>query len=157
MSWKRVCKITDVPENTLKQFTVDNVTLLIANYGSGFRAILPLCPHMQEPLEESGVIVNCALTCTKHLWSWDLSSLDMLGETERPLQTYKVKLENGDILAVIDKEPLNEFEEEKNKKQHYFLSKPRPPAPKPQPPIAVVNENHRRNEFGRLRFRVWGD
>src|SRR5207244_11289787 len=89
MTWKRVCKVTDVPENTLKKFTVDKVTLLIANYGGGFRAIPPLCPHMQEPLEESGVIANCALTCTKHLWSWDLSSLDMLGETERPLQSYE--------------------------------------------------------------------
>ena len=39
---------------------------------SGFRAIPPLCPHMEEPLEESGIIANCALTCTKHLWSWDL-------------------------------------------------------------------------------------
>ena len=42
MTWKRVCKVTDVPENTLKKFTVDKVTLLIANYGGGFRAIPPL-------------------------------------------------------------------------------------------------------------------
>jgi len=123
MTWKRVCKITDVPENTLKQFTVDNVTLLIANYGSGFRAIPPLCPHMQEPLEESGVIANCALTCTKHLWSWDLSSLDMRGETERPLQTYEVKLENGDILALIDKELVYAFEDEDDIKDDDFFSK----------------------------------
>ena len=123
MTWKRVCKVTDVPESTLKKFTVDKVTLLIANYGGGFRAISPLCPHMQEPLEESGVIANCALTCTKHLWSWDLSSLDMLGETERPLQCYEVKLENGDILALIDKELVYEFEDEDNIKDDDFFSK----------------------------------
>jgi toluene monooxygenase system ferredoxin subunit len=123
MTWKRVCKVTDVPENTLKKLTVDDVTLVIANYGGGFRAIPPLCPHMQEPLEESGVIANCALTCTKHLWSWDLNSLDMLGETERPLQIYEVKVENGDILAFIDKELVYEFEDEDDMQDDDFFSK----------------------------------
>ena len=123
MSWKRVCKVTDVPENSLKKITVDGVTLVIANYGSGFRAIPPVCPHMEEPLEESGVIAQCALTCTKHLWSWDLSSLNMLGETERPLKTYEVKLEDGDILAFIDKELVYEFEDEDDMEDDDFFSK----------------------------------
>jgi len=123
MSWKRVCKVTDVPENGLRMFTVDGVALVIANYGSGFRAIPPLCPHMEEPLEESGVIADCALTCTKHLWSWDLSSLAMLGETERPLKTYEVKLENDDVLAFIDKELVYEFEDEEDMADDDFFSK----------------------------------
>ena len=123
MTWKRVCKATDVPESSLKKFTVDGVTLVIANYGSGFRAIPPLCPHMQEPLEESGVIAQCALTCTKHLWSWDLSSLEMLGETERPLKTYEVKLENDDVLAFIDEELLYEFVDEDDMADDDFFSK----------------------------------
>jgi toluene monooxygenase system ferredoxin subunit len=123
MTWKRVCKATDVPERSLKKFTVDGVTLVIANYGSGFRAIPPLCPHMEEPLEESGVIAQCALTCTKHLWSWDLSSLEMLGETERPLKTYEVKLENGNVLAFIDKELVYEFEDEDDMADDDFFSK----------------------------------
>ena len=123
MSWKRICRATDVPENTLRKFTVDGLALVIANYGSGFRAIPPLCPHMEEPLEESGVIAQCALTCTKHLWSWDLSSLAMLGETERPLQIYEVKLENGDILAFIDRELVYEFEGEDDMADDDFFSK----------------------------------
>jgi toluene monooxygenase system ferredoxin subunit len=123
MTWKRVCKATDVPESSLKKFTVDGVTLVIANYGSGFRAIPPLCPHMEEPLEESGVIAQCALTCTKHLWSWDLSSLEMLGETERPLKTYEVKLENDDVLAFIDEELLYEFVDEDDMADDDFFRK----------------------------------
>jgi toluene monooxygenase system ferredoxin subunit len=78
---------------------------------------------MEEPLEESGVIADCALTCTKHLWSWDLSSLAMLGETERPLKTYEVKLENDDVLAFIDKELVYEFEEEDDMADDDFFSK----------------------------------
>jgi toluene monooxygenase system ferredoxin subunit len=123
MTWKRICRATDVPENSVKKFTVDGVTLVLANYGSGFRAIPPLCPHMAEPLAESGVIANCTLTCTKHLWSWDLRSLDLLGETERPLKTYEVKLENGDVHAFIDKELVYEFEDEDDMQDDDFFSK----------------------------------
>jgi toluene monooxygenase system ferredoxin subunit len=123
MSWKRVCKAADVPENTLKKFWVDGIELIVVNYGSGFRAIPPMCPHMQEPLEESGVIGNCALTCTKHLWSWDLRTLDKLGETEKPLGTYEVKQQGDDVLAFVDKEIVYEFEEEGDMDDDDFFKK----------------------------------
>lgn len=112
MSWKRICKASDVPENALRKFHVDGIDIVVANYGEGFRAIPPICPHMEEPLAESGVIAKCVLTCTKHLWSWHLGSLEMRGETERPLKTYEVRQENGDILAFVDEELVYEFEEE---------------------------------------------
>ena len=66
MSWKRVCKASDVLADSLKQVSVDGIALLIVNYGRGWRAIPPLCPHMEEPLEASGVLAECRLTCTKH-------------------------------------------------------------------------------------------
>ena len=112
MSWKRVCKAADVPENTLKKFEVDGIEIVIANYGGGFRAIPPVCPHMEEPLEESGVIADCVLTCTKHLWAWHLGSLERRGEAEQSLKTYEVRQEDGDILAFVDRELLYEFEDE---------------------------------------------
>lgn len=112
MAWKRVCKTTDVPDNTLKKFWVEGIPLVIANYGSGFRALPPVCPHMEEPLEDSGIISSCVLTCTKHLWAWNLSSLEKQGETEKPLQTYETKVENGEVLAFVDKEIVYEFEDE---------------------------------------------
>ncbi len=113
MTWKRVCKASDVAENTLKKFTVDDVPLLVVNYGAGFRAMPPVCPHMEEPLEESGVVASCVLTCTKHLWAWNLETLALEGtETEKPLQTYPVKVENGDVFAFVEKEIVYEFDEE---------------------------------------------
>ena len=91
MEWKNVCGTADVAENTLKQFDVQGISVVIANYGGKFRAIPPICPHMEEPLCDSGVIANGVLTCTKHLWAWDLDTLAMLGETEKPLRTYDAK------------------------------------------------------------------
>jgi len=112
MSWKVACAIDDVPENTLKKCDVDGIAIIIANYGDGFRAFPPLCPHMEEPLEESGLIADCIMTCSKHLWQWDLRTLALIEPAEKPLQTYDCKVEDGKVLAFVDKELVYEFEDE---------------------------------------------
>jgi toluene monooxygenase system ferredoxin subunit len=66
---------------------------------------------MEEPLAESGVVARCILTCTKHLLAWDLRTLEMQGETERPLKTYQVKQENGALLANIEGELTYDFDD----------------------------------------------
>jgi toluene monooxygenase system ferredoxin subunit len=123
MSWKRVCKVTDVPENSLKKCWVGGIALIIVNYGSGFRAMPPICPHMEEPLEDSGVVADCTLTCTKHLWAWNLRSLEKLGETEKPLRIYEVKQEGDHVLAFVDKEIVYEFDEEGDMDEDDFFKK----------------------------------
>lgn len=113
MSWKEICSAADVPTDTVRKFTAGDVPLVIANYGGAFRAMPPLCPHMEEPLEESGVIANCVMTCTKHLWSWNLETLAMEGsETEKDLKTYDTKEEGGKIFAYIEHELVYDFEED---------------------------------------------
>lgn len=112
MTWKRICGTTDVAENSIKKFDVDGVPILLVNYGAGYRAIPPICPHMEEPLEESGVVVRCILTCTKHLWAWNLSTLELQGETEKPLKTYDVKQKDDAILVKVEGELKYEFDDE---------------------------------------------
>lgn len=121
MTWKRICAAGDVAENSAKKFDVDGIPILLVNYGSGYRAIPPVCPHMEEPLEESGVIVNCVLTCTKHLWSWNLATLELKGETEKPLKTYEIKQENGSVFADIEEELAYEFESEEGEDDDDFF------------------------------------
>ncbi|MBA4171289.1 MAG: (2Fe-2S)-binding protein [Hyphomicrobium sp.] len=124
MSWIRVCAAAEVPANTAKKFWVaGGIPMLIVNYGSGFRAMPPVCPHMEEPLEDSGVVANCILTCTKHLWAWNLQTLEMQGETERPLQVYEVKQEGGDVFARVDKEILYDFEKDDDMDDDAFFNK----------------------------------
>ena len=102
MSWKKVCATSEVPENKLKKFEVDGVDIVIANYGDGFRGFPPFCPHMEEPLEASGIMMVGILTCSKHLWQWDLRSGEMLGETEKELLFYELKQEGEDIFANME-------------------------------------------------------
>ena len=120
MTWKRVCRTSEVTENSVKKFDVDGITILIVNYGAGFRAIPPICPHMEEPLEESGIVARCVLTCTKHLWAWNLQSLDMQGETERPLKTYEIREEEGALFARVEGELTYEFETDDDLEDDFF-------------------------------------
>jgi toluene monooxygenase system ferredoxin subunit len=111
MTWTRICDASEVSENSAKKFDVNGFSVLVVNYGAGFRVIPPICPHMEEPLAESGVIVRCTLTCTKHLWAWNLQTLEMQNDTEKPLKIYESKQENGAILANIESELVYDFEE----------------------------------------------
>ena len=112
MSWKRVCAADEVGDNCLKKFEVDGISIVVANYGGGYRAFPPLCPHMEEPLAESGMLDRGRLTCIKHLWQWDLKSGDILGAAEKPLLFYELKQEGGDLLAFIDSELVYDYDEE---------------------------------------------
>lgn len=126
MSWIKVCKAADVAPNSLKKFWVaGGIPIVVANYGSGFAAMPPVCPHMEEPLEESGVISNCVLTCTKHLWAWNLKTLAQEGtETEKDIRTYQCKEENGDILAFVDEEIVYDYDDDDDMDDASFFAKP---------------------------------
>lgn len=122
MSWKYLCDVGDVAANTAKVVDAGGTPVLVVNYGQGFRAMPPVCPHMEEPLAESSIVANCVLTCTKHLWAWNLATLDMQGEAEKPLKTYDVKEEDGRLLALIEQELTYDFEEEDELDDAAFFS-----------------------------------
>ncbi|MDX1422652.1 MAG: Rieske 2Fe-2S domain-containing protein [Kiloniellales bacterium] len=111
-SWKKACAVSDVPVNELRQFSIDGIDVVVANHGDGFRAFPPFCPHMQEPLVESGMLDKCVLTCAKHLWQWNLASGERVGISERDMLFYDVKEEDGALLVDLESELVYDWEEE---------------------------------------------
>jgi toluene monooxygenase system ferredoxin subunit len=111
MSWKRVCSAGEIGENSLKQFDVDGVTVVVANLGDEFRAYPPMCPHMEEPLAESGICNAGVLTCTKHLWQWDMLTGTEQGMAEKPLLLYEVRRDGDDVSVFIEKELNYDYDE----------------------------------------------
>ena len=77
--WINICNINDIKNNTIKKFTVKETEILIARTGSNFYAFPGMCPHMEEPLDESGILNSEFLTCSKHLWQWDLKNGSSMG------------------------------------------------------------------------------
>lgn len=85
---------------------------MIANYGEGYRAFPPRCPHMEEPLCESGMLFDGLLTCSKHLWQWDMKTGETIGIAEKELLFYDLKQEGEDIYAHIEQALIYEDDDE---------------------------------------------
>ena len=104
MPWKTICSSSDVAPNTIKQFEVEGIKIILANYGDGFAAFPPLCPHMEEPLSTAGMLVGPIFVCSKHLWQWDLSTREMSGAAEKDLLFYELKQDGDDVLVNLERE-----------------------------------------------------
>ncbi len=120
--WTKVCATVDISENEIRKFTFGDTEVLLANYGEGFRAFPPDCPHMREPLNVSGMLDDGVLTCGKHVWQWDLRACEKAtGMTEENLLFYELKEEDGNIFVDISKRLVYPWEEEEELDEEDFF------------------------------------
>lgn len=97
MAKRMVCRVAEVPDNTLKECEAeDGLKLVVANAGGEFFGFQAVCPHQDVPLCE-GLFDGATLTCHMHLWQWDVRTGAPLGIAEAPLQRYPLARE-GDAL-----------------------------------------------------------
>jgi toluene monooxygenase system ferredoxin subunit len=100
--WKRVCRPEEIPANGLKQVAVEGgPAIVIANAGDEFFAFQALCPHEAIPLAD-GIHDGSVLTCLEHLWQFDLRTGEPRGDAEAPMETYKLKQENGELYVWLE-------------------------------------------------------
>ena len=111
-AWQQVCSTSDINDGELKRFETSEFAVVVARVGDEFRVIPPFCPHMAEPLHESGICRSGTLTCSKHLWQWNLLTGEEQGPAERPLVFYESEIRDGDVWAKVDQELVYEFDEE---------------------------------------------
>tara|TARA_B110000014_G_C19899471_1_gene465364 strand:- start:96 stop:473 length:378 start_codon:yes stop_codon:yes gene_type:complete len=110
--WHRICATADVNDGELKRFQAGEIAVVVVGFGDEYRIIPPFCPHMAEPLHESGICRAGTLTCSKHLWQWNLLTGKEQGPAERPLLFYQSEVRDGEVWACVDKELVYEFDEE---------------------------------------------
>ena len=114
MTWKIVCSTDDVPDSSLKQFEIDGIPVLVANIDNEFRCYPPACPHMEERLSETGICNKGVLTCTTHLWQWNLLTGKGVApaENNRQMLSYEAKIENNQVMAFIEEELEYDFDDD---------------------------------------------
>ena len=110
MAWQRLCSAAEVPDGALLPLQVQGVKILVARIDDAFVAFPPLCPHMAEPLEQSGLYADGVLTCTKHIWQWELKTGSPMGEAEKPLMQYPIKREGDTVWIDIERELTYEYD-----------------------------------------------
>lgn len=97
MGKRMVCRVAEVPENTLRECEAEGgLKLVVANAGGEFVGFQAICPHQEVPLCE-GMFDGSTLTCHMHLWQWDVRTGAPLGIAEAPLERYPLVRE-GDAL-----------------------------------------------------------
>jgi toluene monooxygenase system ferredoxin subunit len=104
LAWKRLCAADTVAEDQLHKVEIDGIVVLVTRVAGDFSAFPPLCPHMAEPLDTSGFCAEGVLTCTKHLWQWDLRDGSPQGAAEKPLLLYAVKRRGTELWIDLDGE-----------------------------------------------------
>jgi toluene monooxygenase system ferredoxin subunit len=111
VAWHRACCVDEVADNRLTKVSVDDIVVLVTRIGDSFIAIPPHCPHLAEPLEMSGVCSEGILTCTKHIWQWDLRTGSELGDAEKPLALYPTKRVGDEVWIDVEREFTYDYDE----------------------------------------------
>jgi toluene monooxygenase system ferredoxin subunit len=104
VAWKRLCAIGDLAEDGLRRFEVDGIAVVAGMVAGDCVAYPPHCPHMAEPLDISGVCEDGVVTCTKHLWQWDMRTGAEMGMAERKLLRYPTRRDGPDVWIEIEHE-----------------------------------------------------
>ena len=100
MSKVHVCKTSDIPSDGMNTYEVaGDLKVLIANAGDSYYAYQSTCPHQDVCLGE-GFYDGSLLTCHQHLWQWDITTGAAVGLAEAPLESYEVKVEEGEIFVI---------------------------------------------------------
>ena len=111
MTWQRLCSAGELAANQLRKVELAGVSILVASIDGAVVAFPPFCPHMAEPLEIYGVCDGASLTCTKHVWQWDLRSGEPQGLAERPLLLYPVRREGDEIWIDFERELTYDYDD----------------------------------------------
>ena len=110
--WYPLCSIDDLAEGVLKKFEVNDIALVAVRVGDEHRAFPPFCPHMSEPLHESGICSGPVLTCSKHLWQWNLLTGEQQGPAEKALLMYETSVRQAKVWVRVGKELVYDYQEE---------------------------------------------
>jgi 3-phenylpropionate/trans-cinnamate dioxygenase ferredoxin component len=102
----KACTEDEIPEGKIKAVELNGVPIAIARYNGQIYAVDDICTHDGGNLGE-GNIINGQVQCPRHGARFDLKT----GQVIRMpavigINTYEVKIENGEIFVAIPKQDL---------------------------------------------------
>jgi nitrite reductase/ring-hydroxylating ferredoxin subunit len=110
-----VCKADEVKAGQVKDVTVQGRAVLIANVSGKYYAVDGRCPHLGGRLAQ-GKLEGTVIACPRHGSQFDvtdghvvrwlkptgmLSKIGKILKPEKPLTSYKVKIEGGEVLVEV--------------------------------------------------------
>ena len=97
----KVCSVDMVPVESMKQFYLSDLEILVVNFGGNFFCLDGRCTHAGAPLGE-GTLTGEVLTCPWHGSQFKVTDGSVLrGPTEKPLKVYPSTVNNGSVFIDI--------------------------------------------------------
>jgi 3-phenylpropionate/trans-cinnamate dioxygenase ferredoxin component len=98
---EQVCSAADVPQGTMRGFTVKGRKILLANVGGTYHAMDGVCSHMQGDLAK-GKLEGTIVTCPVHGSKFDVTNGKVTGNVSWTVKTFTRKIASD--LAVFKTE-----------------------------------------------------
>ncbi|WP_214316785.1 Rieske (2Fe-2S) protein [Nonomuraea sediminis] len=108
MDYQRVARSGQVPDGIVRRFFVGEVELAVARWGGRVYAMSNYCTHL-DCLLSSGHATEDGLRCSCHGSVFDYDTGEPIQPpATRPIRTYPVKEDNGEILVLLPPNPTND-------------------------------------------------
>jgi 3-phenylpropionate/trans-cinnamate dioxygenase ferredoxin subunit len=93
----KIAKLSDIPEGSVRTFTVSGCRLAICHVEQSFYAVADLCSHDNGPLGE-GELVDHQIECPRHGARFDLKTgKAMCLPAVTPIPAYPVEIRGEDL------------------------------------------------------------
>src|SRR5881397_3201149 len=105
MTLVKVARASDIPDGEARHFVVDGHEIAVVNCGDGeLHAVDDICSHAHSHLSEGEVDCDFGtIECPKHGSTFDLETgRPRTLPATMPVRTYKVKVEEDDILIEVN-------------------------------------------------------
>ena len=100
--YQRVANLAEIPRGQTLCVSVSGREVLLCHTAEGVFAVDNLCSHAAERLS-GGRLKGCRILCPLHGAAFDVRDGEALSKpARRPLATYPVRLEDTDILVVVE-------------------------------------------------------
>lgn len=106
---EKVCNVGDVPQNSMRGFSVHGKRILVVHFEYKFYALGAVCSHRGGDLAQ-GKLEGKLVTCPVHGAKYDVTTgkvvknvnpIIALFGSAKDLNTYQVKIEGGDVLVQV--------------------------------------------------------
>ena len=99
MAFERVCGLDELWQGEMENFEVGGTEVLMVHLEDGsIHAVQAMCPHQEVELAE-GDLDGAVLTCSMHLWQFDVASGKGVNPSHAEVAKYPVRIEGDDVFV----------------------------------------------------------
>ena len=100
MGFRKIATLDELWDGEMPVLEIEGRVVLLVNVNGCIHAYADSCPHLGTRLSQGSLQRN-VLTCATHGWEFDVSSGQGINPKMACLESFAVKVENGDIFIDV--------------------------------------------------------